>query len=92
MVKEIIESADICLQIIKAREAVNLFRSLRLITPDEEKSFNSSIDDLEKKNFVFVTKPFRSHDSIDCHAYELMKSRIRAFKKILHEAAKHENK
>jgi hypothetical protein len=91
VIKEIIESADICLQIIKARAAVALFKNLRLITPSQEKSFNTSIDDLEKRNFVFITKPFRSHESMGCYAYALMKSRIIACKNLLDELDKHEN-
>jgi hypothetical protein len=84
-VKELMESANICERIVKSREAVEILEELEIIPKTEASKIKNHIDGIEKKNFVYVTKPFESYPSVNRHAYILMKSRINAVKIINRE-------
>jgi hypothetical protein len=83
MSDEILQKALITTEIPKARESVQLLEKLGLLEKNEAKDLQLSIDELEKQNFVFITKPFRNHDATGLYMYRLMKSRIEAFEILL---------
>ena len=88
----IYENADILQKTERARKGVEILFELRLINLKKKEHLSNEIDELERRNFVFITKPFRRHGSSERHLYILMRSRIKAFDEQMKKWGNDENK
>lgn len=57
-----------------AKKCINDLYDYQFIDSEEKKRIQERIDKFSEQNFIFITKPFKTCDSVGIHFYRFMKS------------------